>query len=70
MSTPDPTLPVRPLYTLAFDASWCRFELRLNDLPVLAFDASTSTVDSARNVKTPPAPPCRSRTLRRGASPR
>lgn len=46
MSTPDPTLPVRPLYTLAFEASYCRFELRLNDLPVLAFDASTSTVDS------------------------
>ena len=36
MSTPDPTLPVRPLYTLAFEASYCRFELRLNDLPVLA----------------------------------
>ncbi len=48
MSTPDLDLvPVaRPLYTLAFEASYCRFELRFNDLPVVSFDASTSTVDT------------------------
>jgi len=48
VSTPDTALApvVRPLFTLAFEAMYCRVELRFNDLPLISVDASTSTVDT------------------------
>jgi hypothetical protein len=39
-------LPPQPLFTLAFEAGYCRFTLRFNDLPVVSLDASTSIIDT------------------------
>lgn len=32
--------PQTPLFSLAFEASFCRFELRINDLPAMGYDVS------------------------------
>ncbi|MBL8603327.1 MAG: hypothetical protein JNK72_15490 [Myxococcales bacterium] len=38
--------PATPLFTLALEVRRCRFELRLNDLPVLSYDVSDTEIST------------------------